>query len=212
MLENSSRRRFVRSPRAAAGAVLADAGQIQQVLMNLAVNAGHAMPDGGVLRIATAARELRVAAPSGGLLPGRYAEIAVADTGAGIEERHRARIFEPFFTTKGPGEGTGLGLAMVFGIVKAHEGTIAVDSGPGAAQPSASSCRSSPGGGRALAASGEAAPEHAGRGANPDRGRRGNGPRWPWRIAHQRRLPRADRAGRGDRSALPAGGSWGSTS
>jgi signal transduction histidine kinase/ActR/RegA family two-component response regulator len=95
--------------------VMADRGQLEQVLMNLAINARDAMPHGGVLTISTAAPADRV-------------QIAVTDTGTGIPEEIRERIFEPFFTTKETGKGTGLGLSTVYGIVKQSGGTIHVDS------------------------------------------------------------------------------------
>jgi len=100
--------------------VEADRGQLDQVLMNLVVNAADAMPAGGSLRIAA-----RAAAPG-------WAELAVADTGYGIPEEIRVRIFEPFFTTKGAERGTGLGLAVVHGIVEEHGGRVELESEEGA--------------------------------------------------------------------------------
>jgi PAS domain S-box-containing protein len=113
--------------------VMADVGQIEQVLMNLATNARDAMPHGGCLRIS--AGEEIVAEGSEARYdvekPGRYVCISVADTGRGMDESHLDRIFEPFFTTKEVGKGTGLGLAMVHGIIKQHNGSIFAESRPG---------------------------------------------------------------------------------
>jgi signal transduction histidine kinase len=111
--------------------VRADATQLQQVIVNLAVNARDAMPAGGTLTIATA----RVAAgPRGAsaesLPPGEYCVLTVRDTGTGMDETTRRRLYEPFFTTKPKGKGTGLGLSMVYGIVKQSSGTITCTSEP----------------------------------------------------------------------------------
>ncbi len=113
--------------------VMADSGQIEQVLMNLATNAKDAMPDGGRLTIATEPFELghEFIKMHGYGRRGTYALISVTDTGAGIDEKSREKIFEPFFTTKEVGKGTGLGLSIVYGIVKQHNGYITCDSEPG---------------------------------------------------------------------------------
>jgi two-component system cell cycle sensor histidine kinase/response regulator CckA len=117
------------------GRVRVDPGQMVQVLMNLVVNARDAMPSGGTLRISTAQVEQledTSLAPSPDVPAGPCVLLRVSDTGTGMDEATKARIFEPFFTTKGPGAGTGLGLATVFGIIKQSGGSIRVLSAPGA--------------------------------------------------------------------------------
>ncbi len=113
--------------------VEADPTQLQQVLVNLAVNARDAMPDGGRLEISARERRLneREAGRLGLFAAGDYVELCVSDSGCGIDEGVRQRIFEPFFTTKAPGEGTGLGLATAYGIVRDSKGAIEVESEPG---------------------------------------------------------------------------------
>ncbi len=113
-------------------AAIMDYAQLEQVLLNLFLNAAHAMPGGGrlMLRIENATVTPAEAEPVG-IDPGRYIQIVVADTGTGIDAATLPRIFEPFFTTKGPGHGSGLGLASVYGIIKNHGGSITVDSAIG---------------------------------------------------------------------------------
>ena len=111
--------------------VLADAAQIHQILMNLCMNASHAMREkGGVLNISISETSLSDSdpAPVPGMRPGEYVVLKVSDTGCGMDPATLERIFDPFFTTKEQGEGTGLGLSVVHGIVKSHDGYITVES------------------------------------------------------------------------------------
>jgi len=113
--------------------ILADSGQVEQVVMNLVINARDAMPNGGRLTVRVEEVELNEAAAAT-LTEGKtglYARLSVADTGTGIDEQTRAKLFEPFFTTKEQGKGTGLGLSIVYGIVKQSGGYITVASEPG---------------------------------------------------------------------------------
>jgi CheY-like chemotaxis protein len=112
--------------------ITGDKNQIEQALLNLCVNARDAMSDGGRLSFKTQSIEGATLQGLGKTLDGRYVCIEVSDTGVGMDESIQKRVFEPFFTTKKMGQGTGLGLSVVYGIVKNHNGFINVESKPGA--------------------------------------------------------------------------------
>src|SRR5581483_8441231 len=105
-----------------------DPAQIEQVMLNLAVNARDAMPDGGTLTVAAENVVLkeRLLWKHGSVQPGKYVRVTVTDTGCGMDRDIQAHVFEPFFTTKQPGKGTGLGLSMVYGVLKQSGGSVAV--------------------------------------------------------------------------------------
>lgn len=124
----------IRSRFADGSVIMGSPTEIHQVLMNLCTNSAHAMREhGGVLEVTVAGVRLETEADAApwGLRPGPYVELAVKDTGSGMDQATIERIFDPFFTTKGPGEGTGLGLAVVHGIVERHSGAVQVESEPG---------------------------------------------------------------------------------
>ena len=120
---------FEFKPAAAPTWVEADAGMVEQVVMNLCLNARDAMPRGGVLRVELRAEKF-TGSPQAPTRPGNFACLSVSDTGCGMDEATKKRIFEPFFTTKPVGQGTGLGLATVYGIAQQHRGWVEVDSAP----------------------------------------------------------------------------------
>ena len=111
-----------------AGATLTDPNQLELAILNLAINARDAMPDGGVLTISTASLDAETAHERWQLVGGDYIMIAVSDTGSGMTDEVRSRAFEPFYTTKGVGKGSGLGLSMVYGFVQQSGGSIAIES------------------------------------------------------------------------------------
>ncbi len=115
------------------GTVLADPTQIQQIVMNLCTNAVQAMEDRGLLKLTLSdfSFESPREAPAPDMEPGAYLRLSVSDTGHGMSKKVMEHLFDPFFTTKGPGQGTGLGLSVVHGIVKSHDGAITVESEPG---------------------------------------------------------------------------------
>ncbi|HEU4700431.1 MAG TPA: ATP-binding protein [Gemmatimonadales bacterium] len=113
------------------GRVRADPSQVEQVIMNLVLNARDAMPHGGTLTIETAERVVGAASRGRQLKPGRYLTLAVSDTGHGMDGETQARLFQPFFTTKDPASGAGLGLSIVYGIVRQAGGVVRVSSEPG---------------------------------------------------------------------------------
>ena len=126
--------------------VLADPAQVEQVLLNLLVNARDAMPSGGTITVRTSNARLEADAPElrqAGIAPGAFVLMNVSDDGIGMDQATQMRIFEPFFTTKETGRGTGLGLSTVYGIIRQTGGAITVTSKPGRARASRCICRPS---------------------------------------------------------------------
>jgi CheY-like chemotaxis protein len=119
---------FVTIPAASRDSVEADAGRLEQVIMNLVVNARDAMPDGGKLTLETGTVQLSesYSARQLGIQPGQHVTISISDTGVGMDEETQSHLFEPFFTTKNPGRGTGLGLATAYGIIRQSGGAIGI--------------------------------------------------------------------------------------
>jgi two-component system cell cycle sensor histidine kinase/response regulator CckA len=122
---------LIAAPGSGPARVLADPALVEQVLLNLAINARDAMPDGGTLTIATKLLELTDETAEGDATPGHYVVVSVEDAGQGMDAETKARLFEPFFTTKPAGSGSGLGLATVYGIVAQSGGFVRVESEPG---------------------------------------------------------------------------------
>ncbi|HEV8125906.1 MAG TPA: ATP-binding protein [Gemmatimonadales bacterium] len=114
-----------------AGRVLVDAGALEQIVLNLATNSRDALPRGGIIRLETGRALLSANDTERWIREGAYVYLKVSDNGIGMDERTQSRMFEPFFTTKDTSEGAGLGMAMVYGLVKQHEGFITTDSSPG---------------------------------------------------------------------------------
>jgi len=135
LLKHSIDKRIVIKQRLGRGAhvLMGDPAQLESALLNVAINARDAMPDGGEITFTTSALELDAAAcrqQSLDISPGRYLRLSVSDTGRGIDEEARKHIFEPFFTTKRAGEGTGMGLAAAYGTARMHRGTLVADTEP----------------------------------------------------------------------------------